>query len=224
MYNPFALYESAGGPPPPNVAHFRRPYEYSSSASNYNTNLNYHRLLRGYGNYYYPHRNLYNSHHHLHRRNPFAPVGLDESRSLPSSVTSFYNPQSTLSRLGSLSQQSSWTHLVPPSGANTTFYGPAAPPPPHLMGGGLVGGYGVVGGGGYGFGGSGGLVGGLGTTSSHIPLQASSSVPLNPLPLPPLLQQRRLLAVSEMEAHERKIVEEFARLLDKSKQLFNGLR
>ena len=34
----------------------------------------------------------------------------------------------------------------------------------------------------------------------------------------------RMAVISEIEEHEHKIVNEFCHLLDKSKQLFNGLR
>jgi hypothetical protein len=37
-------------------------------------------------------------------------------------------------------------------------------------------------------------------------------------------QQRRMAVMSEIEEQERKIVNEFCHLLEKSKQLFNGLR
>ena len=37
-------------------------------------------------------------------------------------------------------------------------------------------------------------------------------------------QQRRMAVMSEIEDQERKIVNEFCHLLEKSKQLFNGLR
>lgn len=36
--------------------------------------------------------------------------------------------------------------------------------------------------------------------------------------------QRRMVAITEVEGQERKIVAEFCHLLEKSKQLFNGLR
>lgn len=35
---------------------------------------------------------------------------------------------------------------------------------------------------------------------------------------------RRMVAMSEIEEHEHKVVNEFCHLLEKSKQLFNGLR
>ena len=38
------------------------------------------------------------------------------------------------------------------------------------------------------------------------------------------VQQRRMAVMNEIEEAERKIVNEFCHLLEKSKQLFNGLR
>jgi hypothetical protein len=38
------------------------------------------------------------------------------------------------------------------------------------------------------------------------------------------VQQRRMVVMSEIEEQERKVVNEFCHLLEKSKQLFNGLR